>query len=99
MAQRLMWILWPGFLMAGVAELVFFALVDPQDLHLFGQTLELSRTAIYSLVFFCFWTLMSGTSALTCLLQRSPFETNYCHLSPSERPLVGCPKRDGKQSC
>ena len=44
MANVSMWILWPGFLMAGVAELVFFALVDPQDLHLFGQALELSRT-------------------------------------------------------
>jgi hypothetical protein len=96
MAQRLMWILWPGFVMAGVAELVFFALVDPQDLHFFGQPLEMSRTAIYSLGFFCFWALMSGTSALTCWLQRSPFETNYCRLSPSERPLAGRPKRDGE---
>ena len=94
MAQRLMWILWPGFVMACLAELVFFSMVDPQDLHFLGQPLELSRTAIYSLGFFCFWALMSGTSALTCLLQRSPFETNYCHLKPEARP-VGCPKREG----
>jgi hypothetical protein len=80
--------------MACVAELVFFSVVDPQDLHFFGQAMELSRTAIYSFGFFSFWALMSGTSALTCLLQRSPFETNYCHLQPTERP-VGCPKRDG----
>jgi hypothetical protein len=99
MVQRLMWILWPGFIMAAVAELIFFALVDPQDLHLFGQSLEMSRTAIYSVGFFCFWALMSGTSALTCLLQRSPFETNYCGLPPSERPLEGCPKRGGVQRC
>lgn len=98
MSQRLMWILWPGFLMAGVAELVFFALVDPQDLHLFGQPLELSRTGIYSIGFFCFWLLMSGTSALTCMLQRSPFELNYCHLDPKDRP-VGCPKREGDGCC
>jgi hypothetical protein len=98
MAQRLMWILWPGFVMASAAELIFFALVDPQDLHLFGQPLELSRTAIYSVGFFGFWALMSGTSALTCLLQRSPFETNYCHLSPSERTLAGCPKHGEGQS-
>jgi hypothetical protein len=97
MAQRLMWILWPGFVMAAVAELIFFAVVDPQDLHFFGQPLALSRTAIYSLGFFSFWALTSGTSALTCLLQRSPFETNYCDLSPAERPPAGCPKRDGDQ--
>ena len=94
MEQRLTWILWPGFIMAAVAELIFFALVDPQDLQLFGQPVEISRTAIYSLGFFCFWALMSGTSALTCLLQRSPFETNYCQLPPSERPANGCLKRD-----
>lgn len=99
MAQRLMWILWPGFVMAAVAELIFFALVDPQDLYLFGQPLEMSRTAIYSVGFFCFWALMSGTSALTCLLQRSPFETNYRSLPPSERPLVGCPKGGREQNC
>ena len=94
MTQRLIWILWPGFLMACVAELAFFSVVDPQDLHFLGQPLDMSRTAIYSFGFFCFWAVTSGTSALTCLLQRSPFEMNYCHLQPSERP-VGCPKRAG----
>ncbi|MEO8136930.1 MAG: hypothetical protein ABI831_23500 [Betaproteobacteria bacterium] len=94
MTRRLMWILWPGFLMAGVAELVFFSLVDPQELHLFGQALAWSRTTIYSCGFFLFWFLMSGTSALTCLLQRSPFEMNYCPLTAAARP-PGCPKQDG----
>jgi len=93
-----MWILWPGFVMAGVTELIVFSLIDPQDLHLFGQTLEMPRTAIYSVGFFCFWALMSGTSALTCLLQRSPFETNYCQLPLAERKALGCPQRDGEQS-
>ncbi len=99
MTQRMMWILWPGFVMASVAELAFFALVDPQDLHFFGQPLTLSRTAIYSIGFFCFWALTSGTSALTCLLQRSPFETNYCDLVPAEHSAAGCPRRDGNENC
>lgn len=98
MSQKLMWILWPGFLMAGVSELVFFSLVDPQDLHLFGQPLEWSRTTIYSCGFFVFWLLASGTSALTCLLQRSPFEMNHCPLVPTARP-PGCPKREGEECC
>ena len=98
MGQRMMWILWPGFLMAGLGELVFFSLVDPEDLHFFGHALEFSRTTIYSCGFFLFWGLMSGTSALTCLLQRSPYEVNYCPLIPEARPL-GCPKRDSGDCC
>ena len=98
MARRLMWILWPGFVMAGIAELIFFAMVDPEDLRVFGQTLELSRTAIYSLSFFCFWGLTSGTSALTCLLQRSSFETNAGDFSPPQKgPVVS--RRDKEKSC
>ena len=36
MAQRLMWILWPGFVMAIPAVGIAFTLVDPADLHAFG---------------------------------------------------------------
>jgi hypothetical protein len=34
MAQRLMWILWPAFLVAGVADGLIFSLFDPQDMHI-----------------------------------------------------------------
>ena len=37
-----MFILWPSFLMAGVMEMAVFAMVDPQDLHLFNQPVSLS---------------------------------------------------------
>lgn len=47
--QRLMWIAWPAFLMAGVLEMLVFAMVDPQDLHWFGQPLALSRQGVYTL--------------------------------------------------
>ena len=40
--KRLMWVIWPGFLVAGVAELVFFSVFDPFDLHFFGAPLEMS---------------------------------------------------------
>ena len=43
--KHAMWILWPSFLVGVVAEGVFFSMVDPTDLHLFGQPLELSRSA------------------------------------------------------
>jgi hypothetical protein len=93
MAQRLMWILWPGFLMAIPAVGIVFTLVDPADLHAFGSPLGLSRLGAYSLGFLLFWALGSGCSALTCLLQRSPWELNRCPLPPAGRP-DGCPKRE-----
>jgi hypothetical protein len=34
--QRLMWVMWPAFLMAGVLEMLVFALVDPLDIHWAG---------------------------------------------------------------
>ena len=30
---RLMWIVWPAFLVAAIAEMLFFSLFDPLDLH------------------------------------------------------------------
>jgi len=94
MTQRLMWILWPAFLVAGIAEGITFSLFDPQDMHIFGEPVNLSRTAIYSIGFFLFWAFAAASSALTCFLQRSPFEVNRCPLPAGERP-EGCPK-DGK---
>ena len=94
MTQRIVWILWPAFIVAAAAEMLFFALIDPGELRPFGDALELSRTAVYSLFFFFFWAAGACASALTCLLQRSPFELNRCPLDPAARP-VGCPKRAG----
>lgn len=84
--RRAMNILWPSFLAAGMAEVAFFTLFDPQDF-------ELGRLAAYSVGFFGFWTLAAASSALTCFLQRGADEVNRCPLVPAERP-AGCPKRE-----
>jgi hypothetical protein len=76
LAQRLMWILWPAFLLAGVLEILVFALVDPKDLHWAGQPIELSRQGLYTLSFFVFWTVTAASSALTALLSISPSDVN-----------------------
>ena len=76
LAQRWMWIAWPAFLVAGVMEMVVFALVDPSDLHWAGAPLELSRQAVYTLAFFLFWGLALVSSALTTLLTLSAGELN-----------------------
>jgi len=92
MAQRLMWILWPAFLVAAVADGIVFSLFDPREMHVFGEPVELSRIGVYSIGFFLFWAFGAASSALTCLLQRSPFEVNRCTLPQAERP-PGCNKR------
>ncbi|MEN9886784.1 MAG: hypothetical protein RL758_1362 [Pseudomonadota bacterium] len=71
--QRLMWILWPAFLMAGVFEILVFAMVDPEDIHWFGgQSLDLSRQGVYTIAFFVFWAGLAVCSALTLLFTGRP---------------------------
>lgn len=66
--RHVMQVVWPAFLMAAIAELVFFSIFDPFELHFFGQPLDWSRQAIYALGFFGFWGLGVASSALTLFL-------------------------------
>lgn len=93
LGPRIMWVLWPAFLVAGAAETLFFTVFDPFDLHFFGATVDLSRQAVYTLGFFAFWALCTASSALTVFLGNSPWEQNRCTLDAAGRP-VGCPKRE-----
>jgi hypothetical protein len=92
LAQRILWVLWPSFIVAAAAELMFFALFDPADLHLFGVPLDMDRVPVYTIGFFFFWAIGAAAAALTTFLERSPFELNRCTLGADDRPL-GCPKR------
>jgi hypothetical protein len=97
--RKLIWILWPSFLVAGAAEAVFFTIFDPSDLTFFGEALTWSRVATYSMGFFLFWAFAACSSALTCFFQRTADQINLCPLPANERP-VGCPKRtDEGASC
>lgn len=92
-SQKMMWIAWPAFLVAGLLEMLVFAVVDPQDLHWFGQPLALSRQGVYTVSFFVFWGITMLSSGLTTLLSQSPFEVNQCPLPADHRP-DGCPKQE-----
>ncbi|MFZ4480323.1 MAG: hypothetical protein ACOYNZ_10590 [Rhodoferax sp.] len=92
-SQRLMWVAWPAFLMAGVLEVLVFAMVDPQDIQWFGHPLELSRQGVYTVAFFVFWGITMLSGGLTTLLAMSPFEVNRCPLPANDRP-DGCPKQE-----
>jgi len=76
MGKRLMWILWPSFIVGGVAEAVFFTLIDPQELYLLGEPVHWSPTAVYSVGFFLFWLVAAASSAFTCFLQRGTTDAN-----------------------
>lgn len=93
--KRAIWILWPSFLVGGIAEAVFFTLIDPADMFILGEPMEFNRTAVYSAGFFLFWAFAATSSAFTCFLQRGAVDVNrLCPLDATERP-TGCPKRPG----
>jgi len=71
LVRRAMQVVWPAFLTAGAAELVFFSIFDPFELHFFGQPLDWSREGIYALGFFGFWGLGIASSALTLFLTQT----------------------------
>jgi hypothetical protein len=91
--KKAIWILWPAFIVGGIAEGIFFTVFDPMELHPFGEAAELSRVAVYSIGFLLFWGFAAASSAFTCFLQRGADEINRCPLPPVERP-EGCPKRE-----
>jgi hypothetical protein len=93
LANRVLWVLWPSFLVAAVAELIIFSLIDPVDLHVFNVPIEAERMPVYTLGFFFLWAITATASALTVFLQRSPFEVNRCPMVPENRP-EGCPKQE-----
>ena len=68
-AIRLAAILWPSFMVAGVATMVFFAFVDPHELNLISfPSLNFSRELGYSAGFFLLWLSTASASYLTALL-------------------------------
>lgn len=99
LGRRLVWILWPAFVVGGVAEVVFFTLFDPMELPFSGlalgeSTLGEHRMMVYSIGFFIFWGFAAASSAFTCFLQRPASDINrFCPLEPRERP-DGCPKQE-----
>jgi len=73
---KLIQVLWPSFLVAGIAEVVFFTVIAPQELYLFGQPVYFSPIATYSIGFFGFWLVCAGSSLMTLFFQRTSAEIN-----------------------
>ncbi len=75
-AKQLIWILWPSFIVGGIAEVLFFSAFDPLDMLFFGYPINWSREAVYTAGFFVFWGVCAASSMATCFLQRSSAEVN-----------------------
>ena len=75
--NKLYWIIWPSFLVAGIAEILFFAIIQPQDLYFFGKAVDLSPLATYSIGFFAFWLICAASSLATVFFQRSAEAINH----------------------
>ncbi|MBW7925947.1 MAG: hypothetical protein H3C59_14575 [Burkholderiaceae bacterium] len=63
-----MQVLWPAFLMAIVAEGIFFSMIDPRELRVVADWLRESRVAAYTVAFFVFWALFAASSGITWFL-------------------------------
>ena len=63
--KHVIWVLWPAFIAAGIAEIIFFTVIDPQQLFLFGKPVELPAMATYSIGFLMFWLICAGSSLMS----------------------------------
>ncbi len=70
--QRLVVVLWPSFLVAGVVTVLVFVLFDPLNVLAQTRYSGVSRLGAYSMGFFCLWLVTAASSWLTCYFQRSP---------------------------
>jgi cytosine/uracil/thiamine/allantoin permease len=91
--KHIIWILWPAFIAAGIAEVVFFTIIDPKQLFLLGQPIELAALTTYSIGFFLFWVLCIGSSLMTYFMLPQSIKkalestaTDRVDLSRQQRP-------------
>ena len=61
--QRVVAILWPSFITAGIATVLFTTAFDPAVIFI---DYDISRLGIYTICFFLFWSLGAITAASTC---------------------------------
>ncbi len=65
--QRIIGILWPSFVTAGIATILFFTAFDPDIMFV---DYDISRLGAYSIGFFIFWLFGIVTAMLTCFFMR-----------------------------
>ena len=61
--QRVVAILWPSFISAGIATIIFFTVFDPAVIFI---DYDISRIGAYSIGFFIFWLFGTLNCMATC---------------------------------
>lgn len=75
-AQAIAAVVWPSFLAAALATLLFFAFVDPQAMQeTMTDSLEFGRMSGYGIGFFFFWLITLVSSAVSVYLLRTARRT------------------------
>lgn len=74
--KTLYWIIWPAFMIAGIATAALIAVLDPRDLRLADLPVELPALGIYTIEFLAFWLAAAASSLVTSLLQRPGSDIN-----------------------
>ncbi len=69
-AQHIISILWPSFLTAGLATILFFTVFDPAQLGTIVGFPDITRIGGYTMGFFLFWLLTAISSAMTCYFRK-----------------------------
>ena len=69
--QRVVAILWPSFIAAGVATVLFTTAFDPAVIFI---DYDISRLGSYTICFFLFWSFGAVTATATCYFLK-PCET------------------------
>jgi len=74
--QQIVSVMWPSFITASAATIIFFTLFDPIELGMIGGFPDLTRIGGYTIGFFCFWLLTSISCAMTCYFRRPTLRHN-----------------------
>ena len=65
--QRIVAILWPSFITAGIATVLFTTAFDPTVIF---ADYDVSRLGFYTICFFLFWIFGAATSSATCFFSK-----------------------------
>jgi hypothetical protein len=76
LVQQVSSVLWPAFMVAAAAELLFFGLVDPLDLQILDGVAGGDRSSLYSVGFLFFWAVGIVAALLAELLHKPASELN-----------------------
>ncbi|NIP72552.1 MAG: hypothetical protein GWO16_05745 [Gammaproteobacteria bacterium] len=86
-AQSVAAVLWPSFLVAGLATVLFFTAFDPAEIMAASGYGEIDRTTGYTVGFFLFWLLTASSCLLTCYFQQ-PCDGNAVRRRGEQRPTT-----------